>query len=511
MDGTTPNLAGLARLKRDFNFTLLADEAHSLVCLGSSGRGCVERWNEMYPQTPVPSDLIDIRIATLSKALGTTGGLIFGQLSFEPRIKSRRAVMSQSGLEAITTTACVRTLLTFSQPSLVGRKLLRLQAMAIFCRRWLQQAGVYVYGDFDSPILPVFTGRPTRAAKLSYILRQLGIIATPVSTPAVPFWESRVRICLSAAFDDKVVSELVRVVVQAAGMVSLCKRKSSLVPEFRHQDEGPSQQEVLELAASTKSVGNLIMQCAAAMQSEHVNPRICSVGSEVLESYGLGSGGARLVAGTTDLHLRLEDTITNLLRQPECLTYSDAYVGLVSTVAALCRPVDGFDEHNLYVTHDAAPAIEDGIRAAPKKGSPKVERYDGLQSLLHHLRYRGSSGYATIILDFKELSNVAAMTELLVNLGTVSKIANTSILVHSGSELAESARWSRSMTKIAARLLIYGSFQKHFQLPGSYVVGDPVLIEELRYTSRGYMFAASQQPYVTAMTNAEILHACRNI
>ena len=332
-----------------------------------------------------------------------------------------------------------------------------------------------------------------------------------MSTPAVPFWESRVRICLSAAFDDKVVSELVRAVVQAAGIVGLCKKRSGFARSFRHQDTRQLQQEDMELAASTKSVKDLIMQCAAAMPSEHVNPRIYSVGVDVLESYGLGSGVARLVAGTTDLHLCLEDTISNIFRRPECLTYSDAYVGLVSTVAALYRPVDGFDEHDLYVAQDAAAAIEDGILVAPKKGSPKVERYGGLQSRLHQLRLRRFSGYATIIVDSEGLPNIEAMTELLANSGTVSKIANTSILDHSGSEFIDSARWSRSMKTIAVRLLMYGSFQKQFELPGSYLVGDPVLIEELRYTSRGYMFAASQQPYVTAMTNAEILHACRNI
>ena len=42
MDGTVPALDVLARLKQQYTYTLLGDEAHSLLCLGRSGRGAIE-------------------------------------------------------------------------------------------------------------------------------------------------------------------------------------------------------------------------------------------------------------------------------------------------------------------------------------------------------------------------------------------------------------------------------------------------------------------------------------
>ena len=507
MDGTTPDLGGLARLKERYGFTLFADEAHSLIGVGSTGKGCVERWNETDSQQPVPPDLIDIRVATLSKALGTTGGVVCGLSAFENRIRSRLQVMTRSGLEVVTTTACVKTILTLSRTSLVSRNLLRLQAMAIFCRRCFQQAGIYVYGGYDSPILPLFAGRPTRATKLSQVLRQFGIIATPVSAPAVPFWESRVRMCLSAAFEDEVVHELVRAVVQAAGIVGLCKTTSNVAEAFSHHDIGPTQQGSDQIARSTKSVKKLIMQCAAANNAKPIVSQTCSVGCAVLRSYGLGSGGARWIVGTTDLHLRLERSISEIFQRRECLTYPDAYVGLMSTVAALCRPVDGFNGHDLYVKPNAAPAIEDGIRVAPRRRCPTLKHYRSLKLLSQQLRHCRPSGYVTIVVDRDELPDIAAMSEMFTHPGSPCRTSNTTILVYDDSSITDLARWSCSMKSIAARLLMYGSFHREFQSPGSFLVGDAVLIEELRYTSRGYMFATSQEPYITAMINEELVRS----
>jgi serine palmitoyltransferase len=46
---------------------------------------------------------------------------------------------------------------------------------------------------------------------------------------------------------------------------------------------------------------------------------------------------------------------------------------------------------------------------------------------------------------------------------------------------------------------VYGSFYRAFELSGGFLAGDDVLIQELRFTSRGYMFSTSPQPLVMDM------------
>ncbi|KAK5242615.1 hypothetical protein LTR40_005888, partial [Exophiala xenobiotica] len=54
------------------------------------------------------------------------------------------------------------------------------------------------------------------------------------------------------------------------------------------------------------------------------------------------------------------------------------------------------------------------------------------------------------------------------------------------------------------QLLVYGSFYHAFGLPGAYLAGSAVILKALRYTSRGYMFSTSQQPFIMGMVAAEL-------
>jgi len=69
MDGDIPDLPALLRLKAEFNFWLLVDEAHSFGVLGATGRGLSEHYGTD------PRD-IDLLIGTLSKTLGACGGFV---------------------------------------------------------------------------------------------------------------------------------------------------------------------------------------------------------------------------------------------------------------------------------------------------------------------------------------------------------------------------------------------------------------------------------------------------
>jgi 7-keto-8-aminopelargonate synthetase-like enzyme len=81
--------------------------------------------------------------------------------------------------------------------------------------------------------------------------------------------------------------------------------------------------------------------------------------------------------------------------------------------------------------------------------------------------------------------------------------------IHSFKSIAEqltrnSASVEKNGNKNEPRVLVYGSFLSAFGLPGAYLTGDPTLLRELRYTSRGYMFTTAQQPFVMAMIAAEV-------
>ncbi|KAK4941938.1 hypothetical protein LTR10_018268 [Elasticomyces elasticus] len=467
MDGTIPDLAGLSSLKEHFGFTLLVDEAHSFLCLGATGRGCVELWNEDDTVIPVANDLIDIRTTTLSKAVGSIGGV----------------------------------------PTMLHRSLKRLRSITKFCRQELHRVGLYIYGCDSSPILPIFAGRPSVAAKLSYILRQLGVLASPVSTPAVPFWESRVRVCLSAAFDDNTVYRLLQTILEAAHRVGLSKVTSSpTTPQCRIDDIILQEQESREASGTEKHIKDLIAACAVTTAPTVPEGVVRAAGHDALSLYGLGSGGARWVVGTSELHVEVEKLAARITGAQDAMTYHDSYIGLMSTIAALCRPVQGYKKHCLFVPQDMPPAVEDGLRVAPRAHRPTVTTYTNIESLTSGmLRSQSRSTYATLVLRSNEITDQRHLEDFLDRTTSLHQHAGMTILLIDEGGIGTFSRPRTIHGQNSARLLLYGSFFRAYNLLGSYLAGDPALIMELRYTSRGYMFSTSQQPFIMGMIAAELL------
>ncbi|OAL32561.1 hypothetical protein AYO20_07871 [Fonsecaea nubica] len=519
MDGAVPALDKLTRLKEKYDFTLLADEAHSLMCLGRSGRGCIEVWNEQHPDKLVPSDLFDMRTATLSKSVGAIGGIVCGKSRFASAVLRRREEMLVAGVDPIPTSSIIQTLNVLGQPTLLQRHLRRLAVMTTFVREELRRANIHVYGNAISPILPVYAGRPSMAAKMSYALRKVGLLATPVSTPAVPFWESRVRICLSADHDNDTVNGLIVAIVTAARSIGLIRNTKFEARLFNYLDEPPPEREGIEALQTANYIRRLVDQDVRSTDTIH-SDAILGAGHTARSKYGLGSGGARWITGTSQLHIQVEKLVERLTRTPEALTYPDSFIGLMSTVAALCRPVLGFKKHVFLVPESAPQAAWAGFRVASKKGAPKVQQYgNSINSLLDHVRSCGRTTYVTLLVDSAFKGQRDGMVEQCNPIEMVQKMRGPSgmtVLLYDsvGVGILWSSARPRSASASAAsammpkfrdhHFLIYGSFYTAFGLPGAYLAGSAVLLKELRYTSRGYMFTTSQQPFIVGMVAAEL-------
>ncbi|KIW85385.1 hypothetical protein Z517_00775 [Fonsecaea pedrosoi CBS 271.37] len=519
MDGTVPALDKLTRLKQKYDFTLLADEAHSLMCLGRSGRGCIEVWNEQHPDKLVPSDLFDLRTATLSKSVGAIGGIVCGKSRFASAVLRRREEMLVAGVDPIPTSSIIQTLNVLGQPTLLRRHLRRLAVMTTFVREELRRAGIHVYGNAISPILPVYAGRPSMAAKMSYALRKVGLLATPVSTPAVPFWESRVRICLSADHDNDTVNGLIVAIFTATRSIGLVRNTKFEPRLFNYLEEAPSKQEKAEALQTADYIQRLIDQDVLSTDTIH-REAMLDTGHAVRSKFGLGSGGARWITGTSELHIQAEKLVARLTVTSQALTYPDSFVGLMSTVAALCRPVLGFKKHVFLVPESAPQAAWAGFRVASKKGAPKVQQYgNGINSLLDQVRSCGRTTYVTLLVDSAFKGQRDGLVEQCNLIEMIQKIRGRSgmtVLLYDsagvGSLWSGTKPRSLSASAVSAMIpklrdhhfLIYGSFYTAFGLPGAYLAGSPVLLKELRYTSRGYMFTTSQQPFIMGMVAAEL-------
>ncbi len=81
--------------------------------------------------------------------------------------------------------------------------------------------------------------------------------------------------------------------------------------------------------------GSLVMLGGYSYLGLNGHPKINGAAEEAIAKYGTGTHGVRLLAGTLDLHQKLEARIAAFKRTEDAATFSSGYFTNVSTIACL--------------------------------------------------------------------------------------------------------------------------------------------------------------------------------
>ncbi len=206
MDGDLAPLVELSELAQKHGCMLLVDEAHATGVFGNQGRGACE-WLGVERQ-------VDIRIGTLSKALGAAGGFVCGSRALIEWLvnRARTYVFSTALPPAIAAAAIAALDLVREEPQRRAQLLDRSRHLADTLREQGWQVGPTV-----SQIVPLVVGEARRALELSGALAERGIWAPAIRPPSVPAGAARLRISLSFAHDDAMVERLVNALNEVRG------------------------------------------------------------------------------------------------------------------------------------------------------------------------------------------------------------------------------------------------------------------------------------------------------
>jgi 8-amino-7-oxononanoate synthase len=197
MDGDLAPLARLAELARRHDAMLMVDEAHATGVFGEHGRGVAEHHWAL--------DGIQIKMGTLSKALGSAGGFVAGRRSLIDWLanRSRSYVFSTAFPPAVAGAAICALDIVSDEP----RRRIDLLERAKELRETLTAQGWSV-GRSQSQIIPIYVGQPERAMQLSQALRERGLFVPGIRPPSVPEGESLLRISLSYGHTTEMIERL---------------------------------------------------------------------------------------------------------------------------------------------------------------------------------------------------------------------------------------------------------------------------------------------------------------
>jgi 7-keto-8-aminopelargonate synthetase-like enzyme len=200
IDGDLAPLDRLAELAERHEAMLLVDEAHATGVFGPHGRGVAEHFGV--------EDRVDIRIGTLSKALGSAGGFVAGSRSLiEWLVNRARPYVFSTALPAGAAAAVVAALrIVHTEPQRRSELLARASAL----RSELAAQG-WDIGGSASQIISLVVGEPALALELSGGLGRRGLFVPAIRPPTVPQGEACLRISLGHGHSEPMIDRLVDV------------------------------------------------------------------------------------------------------------------------------------------------------------------------------------------------------------------------------------------------------------------------------------------------------------
>jgi len=196
MEGEVCKLAEIVRLKKKYKCYLWVDEAHSIGALGKTGRGVCEH-------AGVSTADVDVLMGTFTKSFASVGGYITGTKELITQLRKNNFAQLYS--TSMATPCCQQAITAMSIISgedgtdLGKQKLLALKENSNFFRNGLIERGFQVYGDQDSPVVPLMIYYPAKMYMFSRECLDLGLAVVIVGFPATPLLMSRVRFCISAS------------------------------------------------------------------------------------------------------------------------------------------------------------------------------------------------------------------------------------------------------------------------------------------------------------------------
>ncbi len=229
------------------------------------------------------------------------------------------------------------------------------------------------------------------------------------------------------------------------------------------------------------------------------HPKIVEAAKEATKKYGVGPAAVRSIAGTTDLHVQLEQRLGKFKGAEDVITFQSGFTANLGTISALVSKEDVIFSDRLNHA-----SIIDGCRLSGAKIVPYEHNDPG--SLEDAIKENASNfRRALIVTDgvFSMDGDIAPLPDLY----EVAKKYDILFMVddaHGEGVLGKGGRGIVDHFDLHGKVDIeVGTMSKAFGVVGGIVAGNKAIIEWLRQRGRPFLFSSA----VTAPDAAACLAA----
>ncbi|MDO8537735.1 MAG: glycine C-acetyltransferase [archaeon] len=223
------------------------------------------------------------------------------------------------------------------------------------------------------------------------------------------------------------------------------------------------------------------------------HPRLKNAGINALNKFGSGTGAVRQIAGTNDLHIELEKTLSNFKQSQDSLVFSSGVAANIGVISSVMQQNDTIISDEL--NHGS---IIDGVRLS--KAEKKIFPHKDLGKLKQLLKESQNSEKIMIATDgvFSMNGDIAPLQEIC----ELAEQFNAFVLVddaHGDGVLGKNGKGTIDFCNVHGKVAVeIGTFSKAFGSLGGFVVGNTALKDFLINKARSFIFTTSLPPAVTA-------------
>ncbi|MGC8645011.1 MAG: glycine C-acetyltransferase [Thermoplasmata archaeon] len=233
------------------------------------------------------------------------------------------------------------------------------------------------------------------------------------------------------------------------------------------------------------------------------HPEVRKAMHEAIDAYGVGAGAVRSIAGTMEIHIKLEERVARFKHMEASLVYQGGLLANLGTIPALVGKDDVVFSEELNHA-----SIIDGVRLSSAKRV--VFSHLSAKDLEEKLASERKSGKRALIVTdgvFSMDGDIAPLkeeTELAEKYEAMMYVDDA----HGEGVLGDHGRGIVDHFNLAGRVDVeMGTFSKAVGVMGGFVAGSGELIDYLKQKSRPFLFSSALNPGEVAaiMKSLEIM------
>src|SRR6059036_2039710 len=236
---------------------------------------------------------------------------------------------------------------------------------------------------------------------------------------------------------------------------------------------------------------NVIVLCSNNYLGLANHPKLKQAAVAATRKYGAGSGSVRVIAGTMDIHLKLEKVLADYRRAEASITFQSGYATNAGTILSLV------DERDLIISDELNHgSIIDGCRMT--KAERRVYKHKDMSDLEKQLQNTDRFRRILIITDgvFSMDGDIAPLKDI-VDMATKYQAITYVDDAHGDGVLGEDGRGITNHFHVEGKVDVdMGTFSKAFGCVGGYIAGSQELCTYLQNKVRSYLLSGSQPPAV---------------